>query len=238
MNQLAAVFKREYASFFRTPLGWVVCALFLFLSGLVFARSVLVPGEVASLREFFTLWWSLLAVIAPAVSMRLVADELRTGTIEPLLCSPAGELTIAVGKFGAAAAFLATCLVPTLVYPAILMLVSRPDAGPMLAGYLGVLLLGWLYLAVGLLLSSLTASQTLAFLGTLFVILSAELGAQQLAIRLPAPYDAAALKLSVSLRIGDFARGIIDTRHVVFMVVLCGFFVACTALVLKARRWR
>ncbi len=238
MNQFAAVFKREYGSFFRTPLGWVVCALFLFLSGLVFSRSVLVAGEVASLREFFTLWWSLLAVIAPAVSMRLLADELRTGTIEPLLCSPVSELTIASGKFAAAGAFLATCLLPTLVYPVLLFALSRPDAGPMFAGYLGVMLLGLLYLAIGLLLSALTSSQTLAFLGTLFVILSAELGAQQLALRLPAPWDAAALKLSVSLRVGDFARGIVDTRHVVFMIVLCVFFVGCTAVVLKARRWR
>jgi len=238
MTALLTLAKREYLSFFRTPLGWVVAALFLFLSGLVFSRAVLVPGEVASLREFFTLWWSLLAIIAPAVSMRLVADEIRTGTIETLLTSPAPELTIALAKFAAAAGFLATCLLPTLVYPAILFAVSRPDAGPMLTGYAGVLLLGWLYLAVGLLLSSLTSSQTLAFLGTLFVILAAELGAQQLAIRLPAPFDAAAMKLSVSIRVADFARGILDTRHVLFMVTLSAFFIGVSACVLRARRWR
>lgn len=238
MSKLSAVLWREYLSFFRTPLGWVVCALFLFLSGLVFSRSVLVPGEVASLREFFTLWWSLLAIIAPAVSMRLLSDELRTGTIEPLLTSPVSELIVASGKFLAAGLFLVTCLVPTLAYPLLLMLLSRPDGGPMIAGYLGVIQLGWLYIAVGLLLSSLTNSQTLAFLGTLFVILTTELGAQQLAARLPEPWDQAALKLSVSMRIGDYARGIIDTRHVLFMGVLTVFFVVATALVLKARRWR
>lgn len=233
-----AIAKREYASFFRLPLGWIVTALFLFLSGLVFTRSTLVPGGPASMREFFTTWWSLLLVIAPAISMRLLSDELRSGTIEPLMSSPVSEAGIAIGKYFGAVAFLVTCLAPTIAYPLILTGLSRPDAGPILAGYLGMLLLGMMYLAVGACFSALTSSQTLAFLGTLFFLMLAEIGAQQGAALLPEPLDRAALGLSVSLRLVDFARGILDLSHVTFFLGVTAWFVAIAAVILRVRRWR
>ena len=238
MRGTLTIAGREYASFFRTPLGWLLAALFLLLSGLVFARSVLVPGEPASLREFFSLWWGLLAVVAPAVSMRLIAEELRIGTIETLTTSPLAELSIALGKFLGAYAFLLTCLGLTIVYPIVLLVLSRPDPGPMLAGYLGVALLGGLYLAIGLLLSSLTNSQTLAFLGTLFILLAVEIISQQAGPKLPPPFDAAITSLGISRRVTDFARGLIDTGHTVFFVATIAWCIGATALVLKARRWR
>ena len=229
---------REFAGFFRVPLGWLLASLFLLLSGAVFARSVLVPGEPASLREFFGLWWGLLVVVAPAISMRLIAEELRTGTIEPLTTSPLAELSIALGKFLGAYAFLLVCLAMTFAYPLVLLLISRPDPGPMVAGYLGVALLGALYLAIGLLLSSLTSSQTLAFLGTLFILLAAEIIAQQVASKLPAPFDTALASLSISRRVSDFARGLVDTGHTIFFIATSAWCIGATALVLKARRWR
>ncbi|MBL8756974.1 MAG: ABC transporter permease subunit [Phycisphaerae bacterium] len=233
-----AIARREYASFFRTPLGWVLIALFLFLSGIFFTYRVLDPGQPASMRGFFEAWWSLLAIIVPAVSMRLLSEELRTGTIEPLLTSPATELAIIAGKFAGAAAFLLTAIAPTLIYVAILHALARPDPGPILAGFLGVTLLGVLYLAVGTLLSSLTSSQTLAFLATLFVLLAIEVGASQLAVRLPEPWDRAAAACSPSLRLADFAKGVIDTGHVAFFILVSAWFLVLASVLLRLRRWR
>jgi len=238
MTRLWAVFAREYAGFFRVPLGWVLMALSLFLSGLVFTRSALVPGEPATMREFFSAWWGLLIVIAPAVSMRLFSEELRSGTIEGLMTAPLPEVTIVAGKFLAAAAFLITALAPTLVYPIILEWLARPDHGPVAAGYLGVLLVGMLYLAVGTWISALTSSQTLAFLATLFLLLLTELAAARLAAMVPEPWNHALLALSASARITDFARGLIDTGHIAYFLAATIWFLALAALTLKARRWR
>lgn len=229
--------RRELGSYFRTALGWVLAALFLLLSGLVFAASSLSPGEPASMREFFTVWWSLLVIVAPAISMRLLAEEQRTGTLEPLLTSPVAEVEVVAGKLLGAAGFLACCLAPTLSYVAVLAWLAGPDLGPIVAGYVGVMLLGTLYLSVGLLFSALTASQTLAFLATMFFLLLSEVGAQRAAAHLPAPLDAAALSLSVNLRLGDFARGVVDSQHVVFFLAATAWFGGLTALVLRTRRW-
>ncbi len=238
MRKLWAIGAREYASFFRLPMGWLVIALFLFLSGMVFSYRMLIPGEPASMREFFATWWSLLIVIAPAISMRLLSEEHRSGSAEPLLTSPVTEVVVVAGKFLAAVAFLATMLLPTLVYVGVLGGLARMDFGPVVAGYTGILLLGSLYLALGTLLSALTSSQTLAFLSTLFALVLSEVAASQLALRLPPPWDQALLALSVSSRLGDFAKGLIDTRHVVFFLTVDAWLVTLTAVLLRMRRWR
>lgn len=235
---LLAIARRELLSFFRTPQGWIVAALLLFLSGLVFTSSTIVPGGPASLRAFFASWWTLLTIIAPALSMRLFAEEFRTGTAEPLLSSPPSELTLVVGKFLGAAGFLLACLVPTLSYVLILELLASPDYGPILAGYLGVVLLGIFYLAVGTLFSTLTSSQTLAFIATLFALLLLELGSAQGAEHLPAPWSQAAEALQVAPRLADFARGLISPAHVLFFLISASFLLCCSALVLRVRRWR
>ena len=149
MSRVLAVATREFASFFRIPLGWVVIALFLCLSAVFFAQRTLVPGEPAEMRTFFGVWWFLLLFVTPAVSMRLVSEELRTGTIEPLLTAPVSEWTIVFGKYFAAVGFLAAMLLPSLVFVGVLEFLARPDYGAIGAGYLGLLLLGMLYLAVG-----------------------------------------------------------------------------------------
>lgn len=238
MSRLLAIAIREYAAFFRVPLGWIVAAIFLFVSGWVFSRGTLEPGRAASLREFFGAWWGLLVIVCPAISMRLVSDELRSGTIEGLLTAPVNEVQIVAGKFLAAAAFLCTTLAPTAVYAVILLWLSTPDPGPMACGYLGVALLGCLYLAVGTLVSCLTASQTLAFLGTLFGLLSFEIAANQLALRVGPPWNALLVGLSANIRVADFARGIIDTGHLGYFLAATLFMLSLAALSVRFRRWR
>lgn len=231
---------REFASMFRVPLGWVVIALFLALSGLVFVQQAITPGEPATMRTFFNVWWQLLVFLAPAVSMRLLSDELRSGTIEPLLTAPVSELAVAVGKYTAAVLFLLAMLVPTLAYVGVLISLAEPDMGSIIAGYAGIVLLGMLYLSVGLLASSLTSSQTLAFLSTMFVLLLAEIALVRGAAALP-PGSAIGdtlLALAPTRRLVDFSRGLIPLEHVAFFVGGSAFFVALTVVSLEVRRWR
>lgn len=229
---------RELSAFFRVPLGWVVMALFLFLSGFVFVRFSLQPGTPATMRDFFSFWWRVLVVVSPAISMRLLAEEHRTGTIDPLLSSPVSEIAVVTGKFLGAMGFLGVCLAPTLVYASVLLWLAKPDPGPIFAGYLGIALLGAFQLALGLFFSSLTSSQTLAFLATLVTLLVLEAGAGFGAQWLSEPWDQVPLAFSTDLRIADFAKGLIDTSHVAFFVIASVWLCGLAALVLRTRRWR
>ena len=149
-----------------------------------------------------------------------------------------GEWTIVLGKYIAACMFLITMMVPTLAFVGVLAWLSQPDFGAIGAGYLGLLMLGMLYLAVGTLVSCLTSSQTLAFLGTLFVLLVLDLAPARLAAQAPEPWSSLLFKLSPSIRVADFARGLIDTSTVAFFLLGSFWFIALASVVLQSRRWR
>ena len=233
-----SIFAREYLGFFRTPLGWVVVAVFAALSGFVFARQTLMPGEVASMRGFFQVWWALLMVVAPAVSMRLVSDELRAGTLEPLLATPAPDGVVIAGKYFAGLAFVATMLAPTLLYVLLLLRFGDPELGPIIAGYLGLLALAMVYLAVGTLISTFTASGSLAFLATFIALLAAEVVSRVVAPVAPEWAREALFALSVNDRMADFAKGLIVLEHVVFFIAVSVWLLILATLSLQSRRWR
>jgi ABC-2 type transport system permease protein len=230
---------REFRSFFRVPVGWVAMAFYLFLAGIIFAERILVPGEPATLRYFFAVSGFLLLPVVPAISMRLLSEEFRAGTIEPLMTSPVSDLSIVLGKYLGAAMFLGALLAPTTLYAAALFFVSdpQPDPGPILAGYLSLILLGLLYLAVGTLASALTANQTLAFIGTLLFLLLLLLVTSDV-IRAPAPLDRLVASVAIGPRLTDFARGVIDTGHIVFFLSASAWFLVLAFLALETRRWR
>jgi len=239
VSHIWTIARREFASFFRVPLGWVAMALYLFLTGIIFAERVLVPGEPASLRYFFGISGFLLLPVIPAISMRLISDELRSGTIEPLMTAPVADISIILGKYLGAAFFLAAMVLPTASYTVLLMILSdpRPDLGPIFAGYLSLALLGLMYLAVGTLASALTSNQTLAFLMTLLVLLMVMLiGSDVISLpRALAPIGAA---LAIGPRLTDFAKGIVDTAHIVFFLSISAWFLVLALVALEVRRWR
>lgn len=231
---------RELSSLFRLPVGWVSIALYLLLAGLVFGWQALQPGQPATLRQFFALSGWLLLPVAPAISMRLFSEEYRAGTFETLTTSPASDAAVVAGKFGAAFAFLVLMLVPTLAYPAILTWASdpRPDLGPVAAGYLSLLLLGAMFLALGTVASALTSNQTLAFLATFLVLLALMLGPVLLADQARPGLRDALLEHSPARRAQDLAKGVIDTGHVAFFAAWTAWLLVMAWLALGSRRWR
>jgi ABC-2 type transport system permease protein len=238
MRALLAVAHREYLSLFRTAVGWLVLAIFSLLCGLWVAGQTFIPGEPASLRVFFSTSHWLLLFVAPAISMRLVAEETRSGTIETLATSPASDWAIVMGKYAAALAFLLTLLVPTLAYIVTLELVADPDYGPIAAGYLGLALTGALYLGVGLFVSALTSSQIVAFLGTLLFFVLLWFVGNVGPTYAPGWLAPALSTLSLDLRLADFARGVIDTSHVVFFIAASACAASLAVVPLEWRRWR
>lgn len=240
MNAIAAIALREFRSFFRLPVGWIVVALFLLLTGAVFATAILAPGQAATLRPFFAIAGWLLLPVVPAISMRLFSEELRTGTIEPLLTSPVRDGSLVLGKFLGASLFLLAMFLPTLCYPVVLWAVSdpAPDAGPIIAGYLSLVLLGMLNLAVGTLASACTSSQTLAFLATLFVLLGTLLAPSFPTQSLPMALQRIVEAFSLAPRMGDFAKGVIDTGHLIWFGASTAWLLVLATLALQSRRWR
>lgn len=240
MSHVVTIAARELRSFFRLPVGWVVIALFLFLTGVIFGLLTLQPGEPASLRYFFGVSGWLLLPVAPAISMRLISEEFRSGTIEPLMTAPVSDLSIVLGKYLGAVAFLLALLAPTLIYVAILAAVAdpRPDPGPILAGYLSLALLGLLYLAVGTLASALTSNQTLAFISTLLFLLILLLVSSGIADSAVPGWNRVLGAISINRRVLDFAKGVIDTSHVVFFLSWTAWFLVLAAMAVESKRWR
>lgn len=238
MSKVWAIAQREFASFFRLPLGWIVIALFVCLSSVFFTRSAIIPGEPATMRDFFGIWWGLLIVICPAISMRLFSEEHRTGTIESVMTAPVSEAALVAGKFFAGLLFLGAMLVPSLVYVGVLASLARPEFGPIISGYLGLVLLGSLYLSIGCLASSLTSSQTLAFLATMFALLVIDIAPRQLAGFMPESIGRVILNSTPSLRLGDFSRGLIGSASTAYFVLASFWFLGLTVVLMQSRRWR
>ncbi len=242
MNSLRAcitVAHRELASYLRTGAGWIIIVLFLLLTGTVFALSAIVPGRPASMRVFFEASGWLLMPLAPAVSMRLLAEEARTGSMEVLMTSPLNTAWLVLGKLLGACAFLTLMVLPTLVLPVALWMMSdpTPDVGPVIAGYLCLLLLGLFYLSIGLVASATTSNATLAFIAALFVLLTFLL-VGTLGRQLPQPWQDACYALSLPPRLNDFAKGVIDSRHVVYFVSASGLCWVLSVVLVQWRRWR
>ncbi|MEM7756281.1 MAG: ABC transporter permease subunit [Planctomycetota bacterium] len=240
MNAAAAIAAREFLAHYRTASGWLIAALFLLLTGAVFTANTLVPGEPASLRYFFSPAAWLLVVIAPAISMRSFAEEARTGTIEPLLTGPATDPEVVLGKHAGSVAFLLSLFLPSLLFPLLLAWAADAplDLGPIITGYLGLALVGSTYLALGLLVSALTDSQTLAFLAAFLLLTGYLIVTGPTAGQLPAPFDRMAAAAAVQPRLADFAKGVLDLGSLVaFGAIQCALLAGSWAAI-DARRWR
>lgn len=240
MNRTWTIAARELNSLFRLPAGWVVIALYVFLGAVVFGLTIVKPGEVASLRPFFVLSGWLLLPVIPAVSMRLISEEMRSGTIESLLTAPIGDASIVIGKFLGACGFLLAMLAPTVAFPVVLFLIAspQPDPGPIVAGYASLILQGLVYLAIGTVASALTSNQTLAFLATLFAIMGVLMVSQLAVAYVPPAWMPYVQPMLIGPRVLDFAKGVVDTAHVVFFVTIAAWFVMIGVLIVHSRRWR
>jgi ABC-2 type transport system permease protein len=247
ISALWTIAKREMLAFFVSPIAYVVLAVWLLFYGVVFYVLALVfaqqPGgpDTNLLTAFFggtTLFYLPPLVFAPVLTMRLLAEERASGTIEPLLTAPVSEVTIVLGKFLAAMAFWCALWAPTLAY---VWLVARTgehavDWGAMGSTYLGLFAMGLLYMAVGLLMSSLARNQIVAailtfmVLGGLFVL--GLISFANVGDELRAVFE----YVGLWTQMGAFSKGIVDTRYLVYDVSITVLALFMAVQVLQAER--
>jgi ABC-2 type transport system permease protein len=231
-----AVAVRELRSYFLSPLAYVVIALFLALSGYLFAL-ILANGHEASLRGLIQNVSVLFLFIVPAITMRLLAEEQSTGTVELLLTNPVQEWEIVTGKFLASMMLLLTLLVLTLLFPLFLYIFGSPDTGPIITGYVGVILQAGAFMAVGLFASSLTKNQIiaaiLAFAFLLILWLSDNLGQF-----VGGGLGTIISYLSVITHFQSFPTGVIQSKDVIYYLTLVLAGIVLSTLALQSRRYR
>jgi len=259
MRNFLAVYSKEMRSYFVSPVAYVIAGVVLFLSGYLF-RNILMQfnfwclqfgqqaqmmgGQMPNLNlnemvvtQFFAVMDFIWLLVVPMLTMRLWAEEKKSGTIELLMTSPVSTLEVLLGKFFACFTLYTSIVALTLVYCLILEAYGEPDWGPIWASYFGYLLLGGTFIGIGVLASALTENQIVAVLlgfGLLLLLWLIDWSAQ-----FAGPTAAKILQyISIIEHLRDFQRGVIDTKDVIFYLSFIFFSLFLTTRAIESRRWR
>lgn len=232
---LRALYIKELRELFATPIAFVLLAVFWALTGWFFSFGLFFVN-VAQMVGTFHNMSLLLLLVMPLVTMRIFAEENKSGTLEVLLTLPLTEAEIVLAKFAAAATMLLLMLAGTATAVVPLVMYAQPDLGPILGGYLGILLLGSAFLGIGLLVSALTSNQIVAALltwGALTLLWFADYAATLDAVPL---LRRLFLHLSFSAHYVDVIRGVVNLGTLSYFLSTLVVTLALTVAVLKARR--
>jgi len=239
MAAIMAVFRRELASYFNTPLAYVFIVIFLFLTGIfTFYIGNLFERGQADLKPFFTFHPWLYLFLVPAISMRLWAEERRSGSIELLLTLPMALSASVLGKFLAAWAFTAIALALTFPMWITVSYLGNPDHGVIIAGYVGSLLMAGAYLAIGACISATTKNQVIAFVVSvvicfLFTVSGAPIVLDAFAAWAPQPLLDTVASFSFLTHFNAITDGVIDLRDIVYFLSLIAFWLFANLFVVN-----
>jgi len=237
MRNVLYIAAKELRSYFVSPVAYIIVAFWLVAMGFFFWLSISSFGE-ASLTNVFNVVIVLLLLVAPALTMRLLSEETRTGTLELLLTAPVKDWSVVVGKFLGAFVLYIAMMALTLLYPVMLLLFGgNPDWGPIWSGYIGVLLLGMAFLSVGLFASSLSSNQMVSAVID-FVILLILYLISQVVGSVGAGVGTVLSQLSLYDHFTSFPQGLIDPKDVVFYLTFTGVVLFITIQVVEGRRYR
>lgn len=242
MHSITAIFRRELASYFATPLAYVFIIIFLVLSGVfTFYLGHFYERRQAELAPFFMFHPWLYLFLVPAVSMRLWSEERKSGTLELLLTLPISLRSAILGKFLAAWALVGLALALTFPMWLTVNYLGSPDNGVILAGYIGSWLMAGGFLAIGSCLSASTGSQVIAFILTLvtcflFVVAGFPLVLNAFQGWAPATLVDAVAGLSFLTHFDAISRGVLDLRDLLYFLVMTGFWLVATAIVIDMKK--
>jgi ABC-2 type transport system permease protein len=243
------IYKRELFAFFVTPLAWVLITVFLLVQGMHFFLLIDHFGNAGQqqlsdqtpLQAFFgntVLLYLVLFLLVPPMTMRLFAEERRSGTIEALMTAPVSSIAVVLAKYAGVMTTYIAMWLPTALYLVILRQTGEIDAHVAASAYLGVLLVGGGYLALGMLMSAITKSQFLALVLTAMVILALFiLGVGEFVTREGTVMHDVCAHVSVWAHMNDFASGIVDSRRLVFYGSLIVLPLFVTVRAVDAWRW-
>ena len=219
MKQAVHIFKKEFRTYFVSPIAYIVISIFLLVTGWFFFTTFFLYNQT-NLRNFFSLLPIIFSFVVPAVTMRLFSEELNVGSYEILLTMPVTFLDVVVGKFLSAVAFIAVMIAPTLSYPITVSFLGELDWGPVAGGYLGAVLLGASFSAIGLFASSLTRNQIIAFIIGMAICFSLVL-VDKMLFFLPQTLLGILSYLGADTHFQNISKGIIDSRDALYFLSVC-----------------
>jgi ABC-2 type transport system permease protein len=243
-SRFGALLQRETMFYFHTPVPYMLMVLFTLISGWFF-YIMLLQSQAITYRFSFQLIASFLIFLVPILTIRSFAEEKASGTVEPLLTAPVSEAHVVAGKFFGAMTFFVVMLLPTAAYYAVLrwigQSIGKPDPGPVVAGFVGMVLFGALHVSIGIFASTLTQDSVLgaflAFVMTLFFwVIQPVMESRQL-ISTPG-WSEAAIYLSPTKHLDAFLKGTIPLVDVVFFVSFTMFFLFLSVRSIEYRKWR
>ena len=248
MRTVQAVAWKEIQIYFSSPMAYIIGMIFLVLTGVFFVKDLGDPFPEASLSNFLEGSTIILILLAPSLTMRLLAEEQKLGTIELLLTSPVRDWEVVMGKYLASLGILLGMVALTFYYPILLFVFADPDPGPIYSGYLGLVLYGSAALAIGLLTSTMTSNQIVAAVVAMGILLllyfagfvSGVVGGTWSTVISEVGLGSCFLDTSRACdsHFDDFAKGVIDTEHIVYYLSLTATFLFLSVRALESRRWR
>jgi ABC-2 type transport system permease protein len=236
MHQILILAKKEFRSYFDSPVAYVVITLFLLIAGWQFSTALFLNNS-ADLRTLFGIIRFILLFFIPALSMRLISEEKRLGTIEILMTLPVKDWRLVLGKFLAAYLLVIITILLTLVHYITISSLGDPDFGATIGGYLGLILIVGVYLSIGIFTSSLTQNQIVAFISA-FVIIFAFFIMDKIILFFPGFIANILEFLSIDYHFNNIARGVIDSRDVIYYLSMMFLFLFLTVQTLESRKWK
>jgi ABC-2 type transport system permease protein len=236
MKDIITIFNREFRSYFDSPIGYIFVTVFLVLSGWLFYSSFFLIDQ-ASLRAFFDLLPWMYLFFVPAVTMRLWSEENKQGTMELLMTLPVRDFDVVLGKYFASFIFLSFTVL--LTFPLVLSVsaLGQPDMGPIIGGYLGAVLMGGAYLAIGMFASSLNENQIVTFiLGVVICFALFIIGEGFVLMRVPGSWVPLLQFLGLGAHFRSIGRGVLDSRDIIYYFSVISFFLFLNIRALESRK--
>jgi len=233
MSRVINIFKKEFGLYFISPIAYIVISIFLLVTGWFFFATFFLYDQ-ANLRNFFNMLPITFSLVVPAITMRLFSEEFNVGSYEILLTMPVTFLDVILGKFLAAIAFIIAMLIPSLSYPITVSFLGQLDWGPVIGGYLGAILLGAAFSAIGLFASSLTRNQISAFIIGMAICFGLTL-IDKMLIFLPRGVLGFLQYMGAGFHFQNISKGIIDSRDLLYFLSISFIALYSTHIVMQEK---
>jgi ABC-2 type transport system permease protein len=234
VTNIITIVKKELRGYFNSLIAYIVIVVFTVISGYFFVTPLFIAKE-ATIKHLVQLVPLLYLFFIPAITMRLISEEIKTGTLEILLTHPVEDYEILLGKYAASLVFLSIMLLLTLFYPLSMVFIGGPGAGQVAASYIGMLFLGAAFLAAGVFASALTKNQIVSFIITFLICFAFYVMAKTTKL-MPAFAANIVDYIGIDRHYDNMARGIIDSRDVVYYLSVTVFFLYAALGVIKSRK--
>ena len=237
MQNVMSIFKREFKAYFLSPIAYIFITVYLIATTFLFFQGFFIVDQ-ADMRGYFGILPWIFLFFIPAITMRTWAEEKKMKTLELLLTWPISDVEVVICKFLSSFSLLVIVLLLSLTIPISIALIGHPDVGQIVGQYIGSLLMGAAYLAIGLWVSSLTENQIVAFiLGVVFTFILFIIGHPFITMVLPSALVPLFTYIGLNSHFESIGRGVIDSRDIIYYLSVVGFFLFLNVCTISSRKW-